>query len=442
MPDFSAVMERVRSGRTPGFNPEAPLPGVGGQPAGAAPAAPTNMKSFLLQFLLSQQAQAAQAAQTASASRDRLEERVAKAPKDQDIIDTDSPAMQVFSKLLPDRYAELAELANVDPEAIADERMTSRSPMRVFLRDMLGSMHSKTYTPVREKLAQRERQKQATAIGQMTSMGQLIQQLVASDVRRDAVATTRRGQDIGALETGAKLDAGADQSMQEFLRDLVGKQLEPKTPGQSTITTQLAKDAQSYETPFGPVVREGNFVTDKFSGQSRFVPTQGRKPRIELDDDVKEARRYAERLATSSRLASKAVEDLTGKGGDTRIATFLEKIRPATGVLGMTSEFFDDLLGDAGLLEGTAEVQLTQELKKVILSTVQMISGKQVTDRERVYIERTLPDMIANPRTFQINLELYRITAELAEARYNNLSVGASGTTKYMERLVMASPCN
>ena len=376
---------------------------------------------------------------------------------------------------------EIALQQGRDIGEVVNERLADQNWGKVLLRDFLMSWGAGTVQSTRQQLMTQELMKREARNKQLDTWGSIVReqsdlagQVYQSDVSRLNTQTTAATQVAGhaagmeealfgqAAGAGRESLEGQRRTELEGVKHNYSKELADykakldeksaeldqqrkiemeRIKAQNPNWGQPARSEQFVgETSDGPLIQEGWTQTESKSGSRR--ESLG-TPRIKLTVEAQQQKFAVERFSGLSHRVSLITKDMQKGGRSTQV----------TGVLNLTNDMVGLLRGTQAMLSGegfdkalegnkefkTAFGQFSDEQKtlfsayrELILAKVLYYSGRQVTDKERVYVTSTEPSPYDDPLTFAIGMKMTELRAKLAGTR---LLLGSAGDLSLYERL-------
>ena len=376
------------------------------------------------------------------------------------------PRMQNVLDIMFGEYDRLSMLTNRDMNEIVDEDMKGKNPYLVFLKNFLTGYGNPQAMSVSERLLARKMETRKLRLQRMNSIQATFSTMGATDARNLASRTTGRGQAATAANQSLKAEQTEQQSRQganqaiakeifdseltqasgedkmdyafeirkreiDYMRKSDVKLLkQKKTLGAFYSTYARMGDAElmpvAYRTD-GTVIQQyhaQNKDTGKFIRNDQFKPQVERTTkRIEKIAALSEFSQGIEEV--SAFFASNLAENK--REGRTFELLLANAFKPVLGFMGLagieTPEFMK-----AFELSANDTIFLHAQFKQV-LAKVKEISGQQVSDKEREYVETTLPSLMTKASTYGMGLELTRLWSGWRLAMVNEAETDASGLT-------------
>ena len=391
-------------------------------------------------------------------------------------IDVASPAMRRLMDTLIGSYERDALKNQRDLNDVVKKKMEGKNPYLVILTDFLTGYGNPQARSVREKLFEREMVKKQLRTKSMAITAQTLQTMGMTDVRRLETRTAGRRQQ----ETAENARLGALEKENQATRDVFGKTIVQADKAALDLANSRAlaktnnawkdanrEDQQAFEAeqarlkaealkhakltgegrtpqvqpkavvdvgPMGNMVQPVTYERNA-AGEVIEVPVKGALAFYDSTSAFLELRKEANTFHEEARLVGSLFNSLTYKDASGAVAT-RTKLKGAIKSIFALSRVTGFDLSDVmpGWELNSDEALFMQTFYNQVITKVKSTSGQQVTDKEREYVERTLPDLFLDDATFGVGMQMVRLYSGLSATRANDSIRGENGTTKFTHR--------
>ena len=389
-----------------------------------------------------------------------------------EFFDPESKEAQAWVKSMFGSYSRMAMKNQKDVDEVIRERLQGKNPFMIMLGDTMASFMNPQAKTVREKLFKQEMMKRQLRGQQMNAVSEMLKSLGLIDVQRQGHETRARGQAAQIEGQGLVAQDKENQSTQDANEALVGKGVQSKldmvklltgkevatgykreemehqaevdidkakklralglwqrTSGSSAAS--IPKEVTIARHPAGNVKQYMTWDADT----REFIPIPGFPPLIEDTTDRRKARAdvsmFFRNITLTSQTFAQELEKNPKQGLPTKLA-LADAIKPLFGIAGLFDVSLPKFLADYERTPNQAEF-LRNHFNQV-LNKVREISGQQVTNTERIYVTKTLPDLMSNSETYGMGMELARLWTGWRLAMANESVTDEEGLTKLTEK--------